>query len=85
MFFATEARAPPVRVHEIVSKDGTQFPEKGLGLRVCRAEEKRTSDSSVFLDCFDDLLRAVDPQSFICFAVLAGGELWTAPSIGDLT
>lgn len=47
-------------------------------------EVKRTSDSSVFLDCFNDLLKAVDTQSFICSAMLTMVSYGRRIALGSL-
>lgn len=47
-------------------------------------EVKRTRGSSVFLDCFNDLLKAVDTQSFICSAMLTKVSCGRLIALGTL-
>ena len=87
MLFAEQARAQIGR-YGIVSKKIVRLSEKDPGYRSAHEveceEDKRTSDSSVFFDCFDDLLKAVDPQSFICSAILTNVSCGRRIALGTL-
>lgn len=90
IFFPKELRAQVARKWDSEQRGcsasetcpGTQVSAPG---RERRPSDERTSHSSVFSDCFDDLLKAVNPQSLICFPVLADCELLTARSLRHLT